>query len=190
MENFSINNCSGGLELLTNISLKAAEPQDWLNLETELRKLLLAISKKDRISLVFSKKKIQNYCKSISWPGDFSNLLKELRNALSDKSSSSYLASKILKMIWKDYFQYLPHPGYWDYEELIKRLDCVLFFVREKDFKNQFQKILNLIDNHQWASSLRHELEDILDLTNPNDLHLEITKMIKKLKKSQPLPVF
>jgi len=190
MEDFSINNCSGGLELLTNVSLKEPEPQDWLNLETELRKLLFAISRKDRISLVFSKKKIQNYCKSISWPSNFLNLLKELRDSFSDKSTSISLASKILKIIWKDYFQYLPFPGYWDYEELIKRLECSLAFVREKTFKNKFQKILNLVDNYQWRSDLRHELEDLLEIANPNDLHQKIVKIIKKLKKSQPIPVF
>ncbi len=190
MENFSTNSCKGGLELLTNVSLKDAEPQDWLNLETELRKLLFAISRKDRISLLFSKKRIKNYCKSISWPDNFFNLLKDLRDVLSDESKSICLASKILKVIWKDYFQYLPSPGYWDYEELIKRLEQTLPYTREKNFKDQFQKILNLVDNHQWSSNLRHELEDLLDITNPNDLYQKVIKAIKKLKKSQPLPVF
>lgn len=190
MENFSINNCSGGLELLSNVSLKIAEPQDWLNLEVELRKLLFATSRKDRISLVFSKKKIENYCKSIIWPDNFLKQLKSLKDGLSDKSKCIYLASKLLKIIWKDYFQYLPQPGYWDYEELIKRLNSSLSYVREKGFKDQFQKILNLVDNHQWSSDLRHELEDILDISNPNDLHQKITNIIKKLKKTQPIPIF
>jgi len=47
-----------------------------------------------------------------------------------------------------------------------------------------------LVDNYQWRSDLRHELEDLLEIANPNDLHQKIVKIIKKLKKSQPIPVF
>jgi hypothetical protein len=82
------------------------------------------------------------------------------------------------------------YQNYWGFEELIYRLDNILQFVREKDFKVRFQKILNLVDKHQWKSEIRFQLEDILQLDHSNEIYQNISNIIKNLKQHIPLPVF
>jgi UvrD/REP helicase N-terminal domain len=184
------NKNENGLELLNVTNMQNASAEDWLNLEIELRKLTLSLLKKDKVSLTISKKRIQKMQKSFIWPENLANLLKDLINFILDKNSSNNIIFKSARNIFSKYFETLPKPGYWDFEELIYRLDNILQYVKEKDFKFRFQKILNLVDNHQWTSEFRYQLEDILHLDHSNEIYQKISNIIKNLKQHIPLPIF
>jgi len=180
-----------GLDFLETTKSQDPIPENWLEIETELRKLSSLLSKQDKIASVFAKKKLSRLIKTIVWPEEFLILLRKLLTILlSDQLPSKDLIDEMMEKIKVHYFQSLPLPGYWEYEDLIRRLDNTLDVLREKNWKDTFQKSLKFLDDYHWPQEIRHQIEDVLELSHFTDIYQKIKNIMKKLKAIQPLPSF
>lgn len=176
----------GGLDLLEIKDKSLPSPENWLDLEAELRKLSLAIEQKQKVATLFSKRKIFLFLNSYIWPDE---LDKELGSIL-DAHLGRKEVHQAVQTLKQFYFETLPTPGYWEYEELDCQLKACSFNVKEKEWRSYYGKLMAFVDNYQWPTKIRYELEDLQGVSLSSEILQKIKSVQKIAKNNQPLPQF
>ncbi|MGD2169616.1 MAG: hypothetical protein PVI40_05205 [Chlamydiota bacterium] len=177
---------SCGLDLLDLNPPKTPLPENWLQLEAEIRKYQTLIKGHNKIACVFSKKMLSNLFRDYTWPDV---LASQIQIIIEGKAVEEDFVSTLYSLK-KLYFEELPSPSYWEYESLINKLHLFLLVAREKDWKTRLDKILCVVDKYQWPEDIRYQLEDLKELTLSVDVIQKVKSIQKHLKKKQPLPFF
>lgn len=175
----------GGLDLLEIKAKKLPFPEHWLELEAELRKLSLSVEQKQKVAILFAKKKISFFLNAYIWP----NLLYQKLSSLSTHPTVEETAF-LIQILKKFYFETLPIPGYWEYDELDCQLTRCSLKIKEKEWKSYYTKLMAFVDNYQWPTKIRHELEDLQEISLSSEALQKIKTIQKIAQKNQPLPQF